>query len=466
VIRTLTLAVVALTFASSLAAAPSNNAQPQAAEIQPPENRDFETQVRLYRSQGSQGLAELLARYDRLQRELEATPARPESAAQRTRLTAQLERLARLIDRVGGQRYCTSSRLFWHTDLAAAKAEAERLGRPILSLRMLGNLTDDLSCANSRFFRTTLYANKEIAKHLRENYVLHWKSVRPVPKITIDFGDGRKIVRTLTGNSIHYALDSRGRTLDGLPGLYGPQAFKEWIERMRAMSVVASHLNDSRYAEFLASYHGTAERRVLAAWQADLARIGARPAVNAPQPKRPNGPNPPTAARAARVAMTKARVETRLITEVTGRSVFDAEKTAKTMTEEQWRRIAALHAAKAKLDDASRELIRCEQPTAAAASAISITKRLAEDPLLRLVRNLENSVAIDTVRNEYLLHRQIHQWFARRQTPGNLEQLNERVYAQLFLTPSSDPWLGLVEPGVYTALPRGGVVADRGARSR
>jgi hypothetical protein len=35
--------------------------------------------------------------------------------------------------------------------------------------------------------------------------------------------------------------------------------------------------------------------------------------------------------------------------------------------------------------------------------------------------------------------------------------LNERVYAQLFLTPGSDPWLGLLSPDVYTALEGGGI---------
>ena len=32
------------------------------------------------------------------------------------------------------------SRLYWHTDLAEARAAAERTGRPILSLRMLGKM--------------------------------------------------------------------------------------------------------------------------------------------------------------------------------------------------------------------------------------------------------------------------------------------------------------------------------------
>ena len=58
------------------------------------------------------------------------------------------------------------------------------------------------------------------------------------------------------------------------------------------------------------------------------------------------------------------------------------------------------------------------------------------------------------------MHRQIHQWFVDGTAPGELEALNERVYAELFLTPSSDPWLGLMPAGVYTALTNDGVVTD------
>jgi hypothetical protein len=39
----------------------------------------------------------------------------------------------------------------------------------------------------------------------------------------------------------------------------------------------------------------------------------------------------------------------------------------------------------------------------------------------------------------------------------NIDQLNKRVYAELFLTPDSDPWLGLLPQDVYAALDRGGV---------
>jgi hypothetical protein len=133
-------------------------------------------------------------------------------------------RLCHALDTVAGQYDSHATRLYWHTSLDTAKAAAKASGRPILSLRLLGRLDEECSCANSRFFRAVLYANADISKVLREQFVLHWQSVRPVPKVTIDFGDGRKLVRTLTGNSIHYVLDAHGHPVDALPGLYGPKA--------------------------------------------------------------------------------------------------------------------------------------------------------------------------------------------------------------------------------------------------
>ena len=144
-------------------------------------------------------------------------------------------RIDDLIDRVAGQRYACVSGLYWYTDLEKAKAEAAASGKPILSLRMLGKLTEEFSCANSRFFRTTLYANEEIARELRERFVLHWKSVRPVPRVTIDFGDGRKLERTITGNSVHYVLAADGQPLDALPGLYGPRQFQSWLSEVETL---------------------------------------------------------------------------------------------------------------------------------------------------------------------------------------------------------------------------------------
>lgn len=381
--------------------------------------------------------------------------------------TEQLARVEAAIDAVSGQRYACHSRLFWYTDLEQAKAAAAKEHKPILSLRMLGNLTEDFSCANSRFFRTTLYANSEVSQLLRERFVLHWKSVRPVPRVTIDFGDGRKLERTLTGNSIHYVLAADGQIIDALPGLYGPTAFLQHLNTALVTAAHASGLEQSQRAEFLVAQHQAALQQLDARWAEDF--LTASRLLNQPpktveevratlntagaQPAQAEvAQAPPPAAKAVRVAVPKMLIERPLV-----RAATPADPV--TVVDEQlWQVIAQIHASESKLDDASLKLIRSENPTAATAGRLAITKVRVEDPIVRMVRSLENSIAVDTVRNEYQLHRQIHQWLA---APDRVEvdAFNERVYAQLFLTPSTDPWLGLAPADTYTALPNAGVAA-------
>ena len=140
------------------------------------------------------------------------TDAPPEGSPQR-------ERWERTLDAVCAQRDCAASGLYWYTDLDLARAKARRAGKPILSLRLLGHLDEDVWCANSRFFRTVSTRIPGV-RELRDRFVLHWASERPVPRLSIDFGDGRRLEGTITGNSVHYVLDSRGRVVDA-PGSTG-----------------------------------------------------------------------------------------------------------------------------------------------------------------------------------------------------------------------------------------------------
>src|SRR5205085_2086469 len=163
-----------------------------------------------------------------------------------------------------------------YTDLTAAKRAAVESGKPILSLRLLGTLDSEFSCANSRFFRTVLYANAEVSKVLSERFVLHWKSVRPVPKVTIDFGDGRVVERTITGNSIHYVLNTDGNVIDGIPGLYGPGAFREQLDGALATKRRLDQTPTSERVAILATWHRDAGAKLLQAWDNDLTQLGVR----------------------------------------------------------------------------------------------------------------------------------------------------------------------------------------------
>jgi hypothetical protein len=360
------------------------------------------------------------------------------------------KRIKTALDTLSGQYDCHASKLFWYTDLEEAKAAAERTGKPILSLRLLGKLTDEFSCANSRFFRSTLYANQEISDVLRERFVLHWQSVRPVPRVTIDFGDGRKLERTLTGNSIHYVLDSKGHVIDALPGLYGPKAFLRGIEAAEQQVVAIKTLDDQQRIASMQNYHRAAAKQALENWQQDLAKLNLLPVAaqtaNAPVAQ---------AAKANIASVSKSQAETRIL----AAALPDPSVLAAASDDVVWGRIAALHQDDAKLDRASIAFMRMQNPQAALAGLRSVSKGVVENPLVRLVRTFQNTIGIDTVKNEYTLHRQLHEWFATAAlTPDiDVKDLNERVYAQLFLTPSTDPWLGLVPGNVYTGLNNDGI---------
>jgi hypothetical protein len=346
------------------------------------------------------------------------------------------ERLRHVLDRICQQKDCDASRLYWYTDLAQAKVAAKASNRPILSLRLLGHLDEDLSCANSRFFRTVLYPNAEISQHLRDRFILHWQSVRPVPKVTIDFGDGRKLQRTLTGNSIHYILDSEGRTVDALPGLYAPQAFYQNLKIAEQASLQSSKLAGYARTQWLQSYHRDRLNVLQTSWRNDLARLGIayQPLLTGSQLES-NLTNTPDAEIAGRRAIAKSAPELPLLRRTRNTTIsLNNDK----LSDPEWERMASLHVREVKLDANSRALMQ--------------RKLSPESSFPQVLANFERAIAQDTVRNEYLFHARLHQWLSEGMTESNLNVLNERVYSELFLTPSSDRWLGLSAKDIYTGI--------------
>ncbi len=359
--------------------------------------------------------------------------------------TADWHRLSSAIDSVSQQRDSYLSGLYWYTDLEQARDEARSTGKPILSLRLLGKLSEEYSCANSRFFRAILYSNAEVSALLRERFVLHWKSVRPAPRVTIDFGDGRKLERTLTGNSIHYIIDSEGRVIDALPGLYGPVAFRRALNNARDTFVKLHGLNDSARSPVLDDYHRTSIRRITDDWLADVRSVGGK--VPAHLIRRSPTPDAPRALEAAPLAVTKMVTEVSILRAITR----DAEALGAVTDDETWTSIARLHIDDARLDNRSLGLIRRQLREVLEPNA---TERIN---LSELIDTLQLSVALDTVRNDYMLRTRLHSWLMVASARNNLEAFNEKVYRELFLTPRSDPWLGLFSPETYVALENGGL---------
>jgi hypothetical protein len=341
----------------------------------------------------------------------------------------EVARFKAALDRVCRQRDCASSHLFWYTDLDTAKAAARAQGKPILSLRLLGNLDDELSCANSRFFRTTLYSNPQIAGTMRDAFVLHWSSERPVPKVTVDFGDGRKLCRTVTGNSIHYLLDADGNVLDAIPGLYSPAAFQGQLDSLKVIAASYARVAPEKREEFLSRYHINIFQTVVSRRDREL-----RVAALSLPPDQTRKAVVASAAVATRLTQSKVMTESRFLSDI-GQPLDDVAASL-------WKKVAERHYGEVHFHPNSLELM----------------KGKAAQPSAEMIERMQHSVAEDTARNEYDFHLRIHQWLARGGNTGGFAGFNARVYAELFLTPQTDPWLGLLVDESFSAVDGGGVV--------
>lgn len=212
-------------------------------------------------------------------------------------------------------------KLTWHTNLDRAIASAQKTQRPIVSLALLGRLDEELSCANSRFFRRSLYPNREVASLLSRSFVLHWRTVRPVPKVRIDFGDGRVVDRTLTGNSAHLVLDPQGRVADAIPGLYTPAAFAEVLRRAGSFAIEIADLSDQPAREHLRLRHHERARAVEAR----------------PVPAR----RYPTAREAGQLAGTKMRMEDPMLRFIEASALDDTETNERLLHKQVHERFAS-----------------------------------------------------------------------------------------------------------------------------
>ena len=289
--------------------------------------------------------------------------------------TPEWQRLTTALDAVSQQKDSYLSGLYWYTDLMQAEHAARTSGKPILSLRLLGNLNEEFSCANSRFFRTVLYSNAEVSQALRERFILHWQSVRPAPRVTIDFGDGRKLERTITGNSIHYILDSDGHILDALPGLYGPQAF---LRQLTLARVVFERVQGQGVAARIATldeYHRAAISTITAGWLHDNTIAGG----NLPRyliPEKANQ-NSPRAIEIAPLALPKMVTEISILKSITR----DADALGSVTDEATWTRIAEHHLSDAQLDQRSLGLIQrqTQRPLSADSTGVEPLRSKSHD---------------------------------------------------------------------------------------
>jgi len=100
-----------------------------------------------------------------------------------------------------------------------------------------------------------LFSRDDVADFVNKYFEPVWESVRPVPIVRIDFGNGKVITRTLHGNIATYACTADGEVLDVLPGIYAPAAYLDGLQQLRLLANYADQQGKGKRADRLREYH-------------------------------------------------------------------------------------------------------------------------------------------------------------------------------------------------------------------
>jgi hypothetical protein len=90
-----------------------------------------------------------------------------------------------------------------------------------------------------------LFSNDQVAAFVNRSFEPVWESVRPVPTLRLDFGNGNVVTRTLNGNIATYVCTPQGQVLDVLPGIYTTAAYLEQLNQFRLLANYVTRSDDA-----------------------------------------------------------------------------------------------------------------------------------------------------------------------------------------------------------------------------
>jgi len=100
-----------------------------------------------------------------------------------------------------------------------------------------------------------LFSQDTVANFINQNFEPAWQSVRPVPIVRIDFGDGRVLTRTLHGNILTAVCTADGRMLDALPGIYTVGAYLDRLNQLRLLALYVAQRPAQDREALVKDYH-------------------------------------------------------------------------------------------------------------------------------------------------------------------------------------------------------------------
>jgi hypothetical protein len=103
-----------------------------------------------------------------------------------------------------------------------------------------------------------LFSRKDLAEYISRTFEPAWETVRPVPLVHVDFGNGNVLTRTLQGNIATYVCTADGYVVDVLPCIYDPVGYRQGLEQLSLLAtVIAKQPSSPGFATLLENYHLT-----------------------------------------------------------------------------------------------------------------------------------------------------------------------------------------------------------------
>lgn len=239
-------------------------------------------------------------------------------------------------------------------------------------------------------------SDPEVIKLLSEDVVPCWESVGPVPKVTIELGNGRVLKRTLGGNIVTYLLSSQGQVYDAFPGVYMPW---DYLGEIRKTLELIRQIKPDSEAEEVLSWH-----------RKELART--------------------IQSEERRTTLSKAFVESPLLKSLSGR------KFPKAGTVQAENPSTAFQTYTAELQDISKK----------AATVDELRSSLLHDLQLNDPKEVGRAaVEIDSRNNLRLMRPAVHLLFSSYGSLPNVQECRDAVFGQILHIPIHDPYLGLAD---------------------
>jgi hypothetical protein len=102
-----------------------------------------------------------------------------------------------------------------------------------------------------------LFSQDRVAEFINANFEPAWESVRPVPLVRIDFGNGTLLTRTLHGNILTSVCTADGLVLDALPGIYAEDVYLDRLNQLCLLGRYARAASATQRAAKVWDYHRT-----------------------------------------------------------------------------------------------------------------------------------------------------------------------------------------------------------------